>query len=104
MDRKPADNDCTVATKGFPDIILKRLNTDSEQARRRGYTTSAEEQQMSRFYRRRWVIYIEQVFWFVRIAQLKRYLHFFSFTLSPSPPFSCPLPSAVMLTGSADIL
>lgn len=50
-DIKPADNDCTAATKGLPDIALKRLNTDSEQGRRGGYTTAAEEQQMRGFFK-----------------------------------------------------
>lgn len=100
MDRKSADNDCTAATKGFPDVILKRLNTDSEQARRRGYTPSAEEQQMSRFHRRRRALHIQTIGWFVRIAQSKQYLHF-----SPRPPRSgAPYPFAIMLTGGADIL
>lgn len=88
--KKPAENDCTAATKGFPGIILKRLNIDSEQARRRSYTTSAEEQQMSRFYRRRQVLYIQTIGWFVRIAQSKRFLHF-SLLPRPPPPVLVPL-------------
>ncbi len=38
-----------MATKGLPDIMLKRLNTDSEQAEHGGYTTSTEQQQMMAF-------------------------------------------------------
>lgn len=88
--KKPAENDCTAATKGFPGIILKRLNIDSEQARRRSYTTSAEEQQMSRFYRRRQVLYIQTIGWFVK--NCKAVPPFFSFTPPPSPRSGTPYP------------
>lgn len=90
--KKPAENDCTAATKGFPGIILKRLNIDSEQARRRSYTTSAEEQQMSRFYRRRQVLYIQTIGWFVKNCTIKAVPPFFSFTPPPSPRSGTPYP------------
>lgn len=52
-DIKAADSNLTVATKGLGDIILKRLNTDSEQAQHGGYTTSTEQQQMMAFEERK---------------------------------------------------
>lgn len=52
-DTKAADSNLTVATKGLLDIILKRLNTDSEQAQHGGYTTSTEQQQMMAFEKRK---------------------------------------------------
>lgn len=46
---KPAHNNLTLASKGPGDIILKRLNTDSEQAQHGGNTTFGERQQTMAF-------------------------------------------------------
>lgn len=46
---KPAHNNLTLASKGPGDIILKRLNSDSEQAEHGGNTTFGERQQTMAF-------------------------------------------------------
>lgn len=47
--QEPAHNNLTLASKGPGDIILKRLNTDSEQAEHGGNTTFGKRQQTMAF-------------------------------------------------------